>query len=120
MVDEVEKDVYFQPRYQSYKTDGRPKDTSNYFFLPANGHIERPVISKVPQEYISLSEGGGIHGCYWSSSAVPGKEVAYIIETKNFSLQVRQDNAPIFRGKITGGGYFSNYHGRPAPTDWWK
>ena len=114
--------VWFQPRYLSYKTDGRPKDTSNYFFLPANGHIDRPTISNVPQEYIILSEGGGIHGCYWSSSAVPGKDLAYIIETKDYSLHVRQDNASVRQGKTsgTGGYYFLNYHGRPAPTDWWK
>lgn len=113
--------IWFQPRFQSYKTDGRPKDTSNYFFLPANGHIDRPIINKIPQSYIILSEGGGIHGCYWSSSAVPGKDLAYIMETKYYSLHVRQDNASVFRGKIPGGGeYFLNYNGRPAPTDWWK
>ena len=115
-------DKWFQPRFPSYKT-GRPKDTSNYFFLPANGHIDRPNISNVPQNYIILSEGGGIHGCYWSSSEVPGKDLAYIMETKYYSLHVRQDNASVFRGKIPGSSdYFLNYNGRPAPTDtdWWK
>lgn len=113
-------DKWFQPRFPSYKT-GRPKDTSNYFFLPANGHIDRPIISKNPQNYIILSEGGGIHGCYWSSSEVPGKDLAYIMETKYYSLHVRQDNASVFRGKIPGSSeYFLNYNGRPAPTDWWK
>lgn len=114
------EDKWFQPRFPSYKT-GRPKDTSNYFFLPANGHIDRPIISNVPQNYIILSEGGGIHGCYWSSSEVPGKDLAYIMETKYYSLHVRQDNASVFRGKIPGSSeYFLNYNGRPAPTDWWK
>lgn len=113
-------DKWFQPRFPSYKT-GRPKDTSNYFFLPANGHIDRPIINKIPQNYIILSEGGGIHGCYWSSSEVPGKDLAYIMETKYYSLHVRQDNASVFRGKIPGSSdYFLNYNGRPAPTDWWK
>ena len=119
---EFPSNTWFQPRFPSYKINGRPKDTSNYFFLPANGHIERPKISNVPQNYIILSESGGIHGCYWSSSAVPGKDLAYIIETKNFSLQVRNDNASVFRAKVKPGGdeYYLNYHGRPAPTDWWK
>lgn len=88
--------TWFQPRFLTYRFNGRPKDVSRYFFLPANGHIENGI----------LQSKGVIHGCYWSSTAVPGAQRAYIMETKDFSLQVRQDN-----------GNSSN--GRSA-LDWWE
>ena len=88
--------TWFQPRFQSYKTNGRPKDVSRYFFLPANGHIDNGV----------LKVKGVIHGCYWSSTAVPGAKIAYIMETKNFSLYVRQDNGGPTDGR--------------SALDWWE
>ena len=93
----------FQPRYPWYKTNGRPKDVSRYFILPVNGHVTDG----------KLQSKGVLHGCYWSSTAVPGSAnlsgigIAYIMETKNFSLWVRQDN-----GSATDG--------RSALDDWWK
>ena len=89
---------WFQSRAPSYRFNGRPKDTSNYFFLPANGHLNNTG---------KLDTGGGIHGCFWLSSGSPTLKIAYIVETKDFNIMVRRDN---------GGPT----QGRPAPTDWWK
>ena len=88
--------IWFQPRFLTYRFNGRPKDVSRYFFLPANGHIENGI----------LQSKGVIHGCYWSSTAVPGAQKAYIMETKDFSLQVRQDNGNSFNGR--------------SALDWWE
>ncbi len=87
---------WFQPRFLTYRFNGRPKDVSRYFFLPANGHINNGI----------LESKGVIHGCYWSSTAVPGAQRAYIMETKSFSLQVRQDNGASFNGR--------------SALDWWE
>ena len=108
----VDKTSLFQPRFPSYTTDGRPNDITDYFILPVNGHVE---LGK-------LESAGVLHGCYWSSSAVPGSgrkttlyndesEVelgrAYIMETKDFSLWVRNSNGNADQG-------------RAAFASWWK
>lgn len=86
---------WFQPRFPSYKTAGRPNDISDYFFLPASGHFNNGKLESI----------GVIHGCYWSSTAVPGREgaggvgCAYIMETKDFSLWVRQGNGNAGQGR---------------------
>ena len=45
----------------TYKTGGRPADTSNYFFLPAQGCYN-----------IGSLDTPGTGGYYWSSSPYPG------------------------------------------------
>ena len=92
----VTDNTRFQPRFPGYKTNGRPKDISRYFILPTNGHVADG----------KLATGGDIHGCYWSSSAVPGTNRAYIMELKSFSLQVRQENGNITQGR--------------SALDWWE
>lgn len=87
--------TWFQSRNPSYRDGGRPADITNYFFLPANGHLNNGA----------LLNTGGIHGCYWLSSAVPKKyptiatSLAYIMETKYFALQVRGDNGAVPNGR---------------------
>lgn len=88
--------TWFQPRFLTYRFNGRPKDVSRYFFLPANGHIDNGI----------LQNKGSIHGCYWSSTAVPGAQRAYIMEMKDYSLQVRQDNGNSAQGR--------------SALDWWE
>ncbi len=89
--------AHFQNRVPSYRFNGRPNDTSDYFFLPANGHLNNG----------QLTNGGDIHGCFWLSSGVPGSRRAYIVEAKPYNIMVRHDN-----GSAT--------NGRPVMTDWWK
>ena len=107
--------TWFQPRFLSYRFDGRPNDVSKYFFLPANGHVGKPG----DKDGVScLTLGGDIHGCYWSSSAVPGANPpkAYIMELKSYSLQVRQDNGQVYHSDSTK----MSYQGRAAEPSWWQ
>lgn len=98
-------DDWFQSRNPNYKNSGRPapSEIGNYFFLPANGHIGSNAATDIGQ----LALSGGIHGCYWLSGKNPSKARVYIMETKNYALQVKQSNA-----------YFTD--GRPAVPDWWQ
>ncbi|MBQ4484547.1 MAG: hypothetical protein II934_06075 [Prevotella sp.] len=87
---------WFRSRNPNYKNNGRPNDTSDYFFLPANDCIN-----------VNGTLLTNIHGCYWLSSAVPGVTIPHLLEMKNFNIWIRQDNG-------------NPRNGRPAPTDWWK
>ena len=89
---------HFQSRAPSYQFNGRPKDTSNYFFLPANDCINGSG---------KLLTTGSIHGCYWLSSAVPGKTIATLLEMKNFNIRITNDNG-------------NPQSGRPALAGWWQ
>ena len=80
---------WFQSRNPAYRFNGRPKDTSKYFFLPANGHLNNG----------QLLNGGDIHGCFWLSSGSPTIKRAYIVETKHFNIMVRRDNGNPVNGR---------------------
>lgn len=80
---------HFQNRSPSYRFNGRPNDITDYFFLPANGHLNNG----------QLLNSGDIHGCYWLSSGSPTLLRAYIVEAKDFNIMVRQDNGTATNGR---------------------
>ena len=78
----------------AYQTGGRPADTSNYFFLPAQG-------------YYSLGSlyYPGTFGDYWSSSPIPGNSAdAYDLNFDSGGVNLSLDNR--YLGFVVGSQWF--------------
>ena len=78
----------------AYRTGGRPADTSNYFFLPAQGDYRNGSLNNP-----------GAYGYYWSSSPYPG-DSANAYRLRFFSDGVYLDYSIRSAGFVVGDQWF--------------